>query len=187
MLRFATAGLVALALVVLSNDDARGGSVHSPFTKAEVKESRIRLYEHEVNLRDQDPTAFDHKYPVLGQVLSSEAGYDKFLEERTFHHGLLCEHDPFLWRVVDGDILYHKLHPFIGPPLSPDSGPTLTIDTLPGAGGPNPPGSGGTIHSSSVPEPSSWVLMVSGVILALLAVARRRVFLKLSAARRLTA
>jgi PEP-CTERM motif len=194
ILRIGTAGLVAVALIGLSNDDARAGSIHSPFTKAQAKDARIALYEHEMALRDANPTAFDHKHSLLGQVLSSEAGYDRFLAEHPFHHGLLCEHDPFLWRVVEGDNLYHKLHPFSEPPPATFIVPTVTIDSLPGGGTPTdgPPGGGGQnpggpVQIASVPEPSSWMLMLSGAVLTLLAFARRRVFLKLSAARRVTA
>ena len=113
MQRFVSAGLLALALFVLSRCDAHAGSVTLGLAKADVREARIRLYEHEVGVRDQDPTAFDRKFPVLGKVLASEEGYDEFLSHHTFAR-LLCKHTPFLWRVVDGDILYHMIHPFSG-------------------------------------------------------------------------
>jgi hypothetical protein len=181
MLRSTLVGLVALALFVLSNGNAPAGSIHSPITKAEAKDARIRLYEHEMTLRDANPTAFDHSRPVLGSVLASEAGLGHFLATTPFHHGLLCPHDPFRWRVVEGDILYHKLFPFSNSPPSPLIGPSLPTDSRPGGSTPEqgPPGGGPgdpgpSIQISSVPEPSSWLLMASGVILALYAATRGR-------------
>ena len=111
MRRFGMASLTALALIALSNDDASAGSVHVGVSKAEVQAARVRLYEHEMHVRAEDPKAFDQKYHLLGKVLASEQGYNEFLKEHMFSK-LLCVHTPFLWRVVDGDILYHKIHPF---------------------------------------------------------------------------
>ena len=186
MQRFLSAGLLAMALIVLSNEGARAGSVH--VTKAEDQAARIRLYEHEVKLRDENPTAFDHKFPTLGKVLASEQGFDEFLAERTFPR-LLCVHTPFLWRVVDGDILYHRLHPWPSPPVVPNGGPPLAPGDLPsgdspGGGGPGAgepggsgaPGGGGTVGVNSVPEPSSLALLASGATLALIAAIRRRIY-----------
>ncbi len=140
MLRFAITGLAAVALVASSRDNARAGSIHSPITKAEAREARILLYEHETSLRDANPAGFDHKHPVLGNLLAGEAGLGRFLSTHHFHHGLLCVHDPFIWRVVEGDILYHKLHPFSNPSSPPFTGPTPPIDSVPGG---DPPGGGG--------------------------------------------
>ncbi len=183
MPRLVSAGLLAMALFVLSNEDARAGSVR--VTKAEDETARIRLYEHEVNLRAENPLAFDQKHPTLGMVLASEQGYDEFLAERTFPR-LLCVHTPFLWRVVAGDIFYHRLHPWPEPPIASGTGPGLSAGDLPGGNpaggggsGNNAPGGsggsgGGTFSSASVPEPSSFVLLASGVTLALIAALRRR-------------
>jgi hypothetical protein len=179
MRRFSLGGLLGLALFVLSNERASAGSVHVNYTKAEVQAARIKLYEHEMALRDADPTRFDQHRPVLGRILASEQGFDSFLAKHTFPR-LLCVHTPFIWRVVDGDILYHKIHPFAEPPSVPDLGPPFpggeTSDNIPpGSGG--PPGGGGsgtTVHVASVPEPSSWVILATGVTLALIAALRRR-------------
>jgi hypothetical protein len=185
MLRLLSAGLLAMAMFVLSTKPAQAGSVHLGLTKPEVQAARIRLYEHEVSLRDQDPTSFDHKYPVLGKVLASEQGYDEFLSDHTFQR-LLCVHTPFIWRVIDGDTLYHRIHPFDNPPLVPPGGPTVI--TIPPIGGNTPgggesgnpggsggPGGGGTFQVNSVPEPSSWVLLASAVAVTLIGAIRRRI------------
>ena len=182
MPRFAMTGLRALVLFASWTEYARAGSVDIHLSKAGVEAARIRLYEHEMNLRAQDPASFDRKHPVLGKLLTGEKGLDDFLRQRTFHHGLLCVHTPFIWRVVDGDILYHKKHPFGSLPLIPGGGPAFNVDNGPGAsasagGGSGAHGTGGsgdTFHPSSVPEPSAWVLMASGLVLALVAFARRR-------------
>ena len=128
-------------------------------------------------MRDENSTAFDHKYPVLGKILASEEGFDEFLSKRTFPR-LLCKHTPFLWRVVDGDILYHKLHPFAIVPLIHDSLPDTQTGGSPweGSHDHNPGGSGGLIHTDAVPEPSSWVLTFMGLVFALLAIVRRRIY-----------
>ena len=184
MRRFSMAGLLALAPFVLSSERASAGSVN--YTKAEVQAARILLYEHEMGVYNRDPTRFDEHHPVLGRILASEAGYDAFLAKHTFPR-LLCVHTPFLWRVIDGDILYHKLHPFAKPPSVPDTAPAPPAGDSPdveppggnggpaGGGGPGG-GSGGTIHQASVPEPSSFVILATGCGLALLAAIRRRIF-----------
>jgi PEP-CTERM motif len=178
MYRFVTAGLMALALIVLSNESASAGSVQLGVSKAEVQAARVRLYEHEMHLRDENPAAFDHKYHLLGKILASEQGYDAFLNEHTFSK-LLCVHTPFLWRVVDGDILYHRIHPFAAG-LADHTNPGPHAYSLSEEGGThreNAAGSGGPFSPHAVPEPSSWVLMASGLALALLALARRRIYL----------
>ncbi len=200
MRRLSAAGLLGLALFVLSNENARAGSVTGVPTKAEVRAARILLYEHEMSLFDKDPTRFDDHDPVLGRILASEQGSDAFLAKHTFPR-LLCKHTPFLGRVIDGDILYLRLHPFAIPPTGPDSGPTPpggnTSDGIPpggtgttpdggGPGGHDPAGggsgggSGPTIHPSAVPEPSSGVILASGVALALIAALRRRIYMRLT-------
>jgi hypothetical protein len=204
MRQLSAAGLLALALFVLSIENAQAGSVTGVPTKAEVRAARILLYEHEMSVFDKDPTRFDEHDPVLGRILASEEGFDAFLARHTFPR-LLCKHTPFLWRVIDGDILYHRLHPFAIPATSPDSGPTPlggnTSDGIPpggtgitpdggGPGGHDPGGgsgsgggSGPTIHPASVPEPSSWVILASGVTFALIAALRRQIYRRLTGAR----
>ena len=190
MRRFSQAGLLALALFVLSNERASAGSVR--VTKPEVQAARILLYEHEMGLYDKNPTRFDEQHPVLGRILASEEGFDAYLAKHTFPR-LLCKHTPFIWRVIDGDILYHRLHPFAKLPsvpyteLTPPGGNTPE-STPPAAGGPgghDPGGGGGSgppIHQSSVPEPSSWVILATAGGLALLAAVRRRIFKRLTTA-----
>ena len=193
MRRFLMAGLMAVAPIALSNQLATAGSVHLGPSKAEVQQARVELYEHEMHVRGKDPAAFDHKLPVLGKILASEQGYDQFLSEHTFRK-LLCEHTPFLWRVVDGDILYHKVHPFVITRRVPDGVPNLHFDVPPSIAGfqgrDNDPGgsggSGGSFHPNAVPEPSSWVLLAGGATLALVAATRRRIYSRLSKSRTLS-
>jgi hypothetical protein len=114
-------GLFVVALVVPSIGPAQAGSVQVGLTRGDVDEARIRLYEHETELRDNDPVGFDNKFPVLGKVIANEQGYDLFLSDHTFKR-LWCVHTPFLWRVIEGDTLYHKLHPYGDPdPPPPES------------------------------------------------------------------
>jgi hypothetical protein len=179
MFRFFMAGLAAAALIAVSNQHSGAGTVHLGSTKAEVEAARVRLYEHEMDMRDRNPAAFDHNHPLLGKVLASEQGLDEFLSKHTFHK-LWCKNTPFLWRVVYGDVLYHKIHPFVSAPGDPDSLPDLHTDFPPVENNNNgPPGDpGGGIHPNAVPEPSSWVLMASGLTLAIAAATRRWIYLR---------
>ena len=194
MHRFAAAGL--LVLFVLPAASGRAGPVH--YTKAEVQTARIELYEHEMTLRGENPTGFDQKFPVLGKILASEQGYDEFLSERTFSK-LLCVHTPFLWRMVAGDIFYHRIHPWPEPGLVQIGGPNSPIDNPSGDGGPGHQGSGssgdpggsggsgspgggsgGTVGVASVPEPSSAAILTGGITLVLLATIRRQIYKRLT-------
>jgi PEP-CTERM motif len=185
MRRIAMAGLTALAPIVLLNVDASAGSVHVGFTKPEVEAARVRLYEHEMHLRDERPTAFDHKHPVLGKVLASEQGLDEFLKDHTFSK-LWCVHTPFHWRVVYGDILYHRIHPFVTTQPFPEILTAPQQVGLPWEGGSDSHNldPGGVIHLAAVPEPSSWVMMTAGLVFALLALVRRRIYRLATAAKR---
>ena len=136
-----------------------------------------------MHLRALNPTAFDHKFPVLGKVLANEQGYDAFLSDHRFAK-LLCVHTPFLWRVVAGDIFYHRLHPWSATAVASEGTQGLHGDGWqggplppgPGPDGRNAGGSGGSLQPNSVPEPSSWVLTASALVLALLALIRRRIY-----------
>jgi hypothetical protein len=181
MFRIFMAGLAAAALIAVSNEHAGAGPVYLGHTKAEVEAARVRLYEHEMDVRDRNPVAFDHKHPVLGKVLASEQGLDEFLSKHTFHK-LWCQNTPFLWRVVYGDVLYHKIHPFVTAPGVPHSFPDLHTDFPPvdihTIGPPGDPGGGD--HANAVPEPSSWVLMASGLTFAIVAATRRCIYLRVT-------
>jgi hypothetical protein len=182
MRRIVMAGLLAVALIAVFNRDANAGAVivnDSHQLKAEVVTARIRLYEHEMTLRALNPTAFDQKFPVLGKLLANEQSYDAFLSDHRFAK-LLCVHTPFLWRVVAGDIFYHRLHPWSATEGSQGlHGDGLTGGPPPSGPGPdgrNAGGSGGSLQANGVPEPSSWVLTASALGLALLALIRRRIY-----------
>ena len=83
----------------------------------------------------------------------------------------------FVWRVLDGDMLYHEKHPF-GPAISPSTANILPLE-VGGQGNPGnlhgvPQPSGGSAIAS-VPEPSAGVLMLSALIAGLLGAASRRI------------
>jgi hypothetical protein len=102
----------------------------------------------------------------LRRVLGSEEGDDKFLSERMIRKRL-SERTPCIWRVVDGNILYHKTLSFTVRPKITNGEPALPAAVPPpyswsGNAGPDaqhPRGSSGTLQPNSVPEPSAWNLM----------------------------
>jgi len=157
------------------NVAAKACHVTIHYTKAEIDEAHIRLYEHEERLMDKNPAGFDQKYPLLDQMLSNHGVYLNLLQGFESHRKVFEHQNPFLWRVLDGDMLYHEKHPF-APPISPtpvsgnpfDKGGPGTPG-IPGGPGPSPDFGGG-----SVPEPPAGILMFSALIAGLLGAAARQ-------------
>jgi len=173
-------GPFATAIIVWLGAGAEAGSIQLHHDRAKIEAADLRFYERQVMLRDLDPQKFDRVHPLGGRLLSSEAVYEKLLREWEEHPGRF-EHDhECVWHVLDGDMIYHELHPYVpsvdlpfhsdqgSPPVSGGSG--NHDDGGPG-GGP-----GGGIHPASVPEPSSAALLVSALVVVLLAAACRRAY-----------
>ncbi len=158
---------------------ARTEACHVPvhYTKAEIEAADVRLYERDVHSRDLDITRFDHKHPLIGQVLGSQQFYEQELHDWKSHPGLFDHKHPGLSRVLEGDMLYHEKHPFDSPSLTgvPPSchtgNPGGTVPTLPGQPGGAHPDSG--IDTASVPEPASGVLAVAALIVGVFVAVRR--------------
>ena len=94
---------------------------------------------------------FKHQQPQPFMMLSSQAGYGKVMEEFERHPWCLEAHHNFMVEVLEGDMFYRELHP--AQPIHPiePSGPIGPIN-------PSSPLNGG------VPEPSSWILLLSALI-----------------------
>ncbi len=176
-------GLIyAVAMSVLSTAEFAGAcSIQVRYTQHEINEAREKLYEREFQLWDRDPTYFDLKDPLLGELLSSRSFFETELEKWKSHPIAFEHENPFLWRVLDGDWLYHEKHPFpaLNPmlPIDPPAGPA---PWEPGPIDPDPQGKhkvGGSLSPASsgpIPEPSAALLMLTGLILSLLGVGGRR-------------
>ena len=94
---------------------------------------------------------FKHQQPQPFMMLSSQAGYGKVMEEFEQHPWCLEAHHNFMVEVLEGDMFYRELHP--AQPIHPiePSGPIGPMN-------PSSPLNGG------VPEPSSWILLLSALI-----------------------
>jgi hypothetical protein len=178
MLRLREMVSIVTALTVWSSVPTEAGSVQIHHSESEIEAANIALYEREVGLRDEHPARFDHKHPLLGQLLSNQAVYEHLLQKFESHPKRFEHYHPFLWRVLDGDWLYHEKHPF-EPPISP---PPVDIPPIKenGRGDPGNPGkngvpvSGGGPDVASVPEPSTGVLMLSALVAGVLGAVSRR-------------
>jgi hypothetical protein len=179
MLRYLKVGPLT-ATLFLMGACAEAGSIHLHQDRAEIEDAAdLRFYERQVQLRDWAPAKYDRVHPLGGRLLSEESVYEKLLAEWEAHPARFDHDHPCLWHTLHGDFLYHELHPVILPSL-PTGIPPVHDEIAPpigGGGPPVPPGGGPNppFHPSAVPEPATGVLMLSGLILVGVAVARRRV------------
>src|SRR5271156_4163952 len=111
--------IVGLAAIVAICGGIPAEACHTDvhYTKTQIDDARIRLYEHEDRLWDKDPAGFEQKAPLVGQLLSSQQVYEDLLQDFEAHPKRFEHQYPFLWRVLDGDILFHEKHPF-EPPIT---------------------------------------------------------------------
>ena len=167
---------VAAALFLLC---ARAKACHVAvhYSKAEIEAADIRLYKRDVQNRDLDTTRFDEKHPLLGEVLGNQQVFEQEFHDWKSHPYLFNREHPGLSRVLEGDMLYHKKHPF------EPSTVTIPVEVLnpTHTGGPVPPGSvqpaggspGNGIHAGSVPEPASGVMALTALVVGLAAAVKR--------------
>ena len=172
-------GSLISAIAVALCTSVQAGSIHTHHSKAELESAAdLRFYERVVYLRNLAPAKFDHVHPLTGRMLSDERVYEKLLDQWQDHPVRFELAHPCLWHALDGDMIYRGEHPFVPTIDPPGSLPThAVLDPPPGGGdpgNPGPGGSGGGDPPGGVPEPSSAVMSVSALILALLAAARRR-------------
>jgi hypothetical protein len=167
--------LAPLAVFASVNAEACHSEIH--YTKAQIDAADLRLYEHDVKMRDLNTGKFDLLHAPVGTLLGSEQVYEKEWDERKKHPGLFAREHHHLWRILEGDHLYHEKHPYtspqeLGPPSSIPVGPEVPGPTGPVGPGPGKPGN--TILPASVPEPASGALMLVATAVGLVAASRRR-------------
>jgi hypothetical protein len=172
--------VVAALFLMCARTKACHVAIH--YSKAQIEAADIRLYEKDVHTRDLNTTRFDHKHALLGQILGNQQFYEQELHAWQSHPGLFNHEHPGLSRVLEGDLLYHKKHPFEPPTVTSPSGsshPDNSGDVVPPGscqpGGGNSDGAnpGTGIHTASVPEPASGALALTALIVGLVAASRR--------------
>lgn len=169
--------IYVVALSVVSTGTLANACHIIVYTQAEINEAHLQLYKREVRSWDRDATKFDLKSPRIGELLSSERFFDSELEKWKSHPSAFEHNHPFFWQVLDGDWLYHKKHPFpplssVPPPQPPFWVPGPSVPDVPPNHSDDAPPSGP--HGSPIPEPSAAVLMLTGLILSVVGVGRRR-------------
>ncbi len=173
-----TAAPCAAVIVGMLSAASNAGSIRPGQERLEHQAvAALHFYEHEVALRNLAPAKFDRVHPLGGRLLASEAVYEKLLKEWE-EHPLRFEHNhECVWRVLYGDLIYHRLHAHeaLSPPPYSDTITTWTSDpTGPGEHHDPPKTPPAVVIVTSVPEPSTGALVASGLIFVALAAARRR-------------
>ena len=163
----------SVAFVSLLCVQTRACHVQIHYTKAEIDAAEIRRYESDMRERDRDITGFDARHGLLGEVLGSQQIFEQELQAWKSHTDQFELEHPSLWRVIEGDLLFHKKHPFDPSVVVVPSGllhpgdpsdPVITPAGLPGRRKPGFP----PIHPAVVPEPSSGVLGLMALTIGLL-------------------
>jgi MYXO-CTERM domain-containing protein len=165
------------AAVFLTCARAKACHVAVRYSEAQIEAADIRLYERDVHTRDLDITRFDHKHPLIGQVLGNQQFFEQELHDWKSHPGLFDREHPGLARVLEGEMLFQKKHPFepsistipLGPLYPGNHGGAFP----PGPGQPGDGNSDAVIHTASVPEPTSGILALAALIAGLFAAMRR--------------
>jgi hypothetical protein len=178
---FSANSLPVVAVLVALCTSLEAGSIHFTHSKAQLDAAAdVRIYERVERMRELAPTKFDHIHPLAGRMLSNERVYEKLLRQWEDHPARFELAHPCLWHVLHGKMLYRRDHPLF-PAVVPSGElpPQVQNYSPPDVGDPGDHGQGGPgggIHPGSVPEPSSAVISLSGLILASLALARRRAY-----------
>jgi hypothetical protein len=164
----------SVACLFVTGGHVRACHTEIHYTKAQIQAAEIKLYEHAV---------------IKNVALGNEQTLQQLLAERSLHPRLFAAEHPELLKELKGDMLYHKKHPFSSPivltaPITPvtssPSVPRVPPDIVPPgspAGSPpgsEPPTSSGQLSGASVPEPSSGLLGLTGVVIGLLFAIRDR-------------
>ncbi len=159
-----------LAFGFLTVTGAEAGSIHVRYgvdAPERLATSNVRLYESVVADRDLAPVKFDESHPFYGRLLTDPTFADRLIHRWEGHEQRFEYWHNELWRILDGMAQLHQ-------PSSTD--PQLPISPPPSSDSSGPPASTGEMPASpaSTPEPSTWVMMVSGFVFVGLAIFRNR-------------
>jgi len=151
---------------------AKAGSVRihwGPDAPERLQAANVLLYEELVADRDAHPTVFDKHHPFFGGILTDPAYMDQMVSRWKAHEQRFEYWHPYLWRILDGyEFRPHPSPPIIPPPNSGNSGTGGHGGGGSGGGGGGTQPGGGGGKTGATPEPSSFVLWISGLALALL-------------------
>ncbi len=134
----------------------------------------VVLYEKLVADRDANPTVFDKHHPFFFGILTDPAYMDQIVARWEAHEERFEYWHPYLWRILDG--YEFRPDPSLSRAIIPPPDPGNPGTGQPGgsrsgggggAGGGVQPDAGGG-NTCATPEPSSFVLWISGLTLALL-------------------
>jgi hypothetical protein len=179
---------VCMLFVVAGDRRAAAGGIHiryGPDAPERMAAANVRYEEGVLNLYHHHPLEFAANHPFYTRMFNDEAMIDKLLLRWESHEQRFEYWHDCLWKVLDGyRASHHGVLPTIpvtaGSPGSPGEGGAGLVGGgagIPGSVGPggnNPAtspggnGDGGGTGTLSVPEPSSGVLMVLGLTLAVL-------------------
>jgi hypothetical protein len=132
---------------------AEAGTVHIRYPANEPEKlatANVKLYQNLVTVRDSNPTKFDKSHPFYGRLLTDPSFANALVHRWESHEQRFEYWHPYLWRILDG--ISQQPQSITPPPTSIDKPPSDQ------SGG----GGGGGGNTPSVPEPSSWLLMLIG-------------------------
>jgi hypothetical protein len=179
------ASLVALCTVLVAGDPrAVAGGIHiryGPDAPEKMAASNLRYYQGVLNLEHNHPVAFAIEHPFYTEMFHNPEMMDRLVARWQAHEQRFEYWHDCLWKVLDGYVVSHpgqsghittSLGGSPGPVEFGPGGPAdlgFPIPTPNEPGGNHPDkggGSGGGVTVTSVPEPSSGLLTVVGVLLA---------------------
>jgi hypothetical protein len=163
------ASLIAVCLLLGSAGQVEGGGIHiryGPNAPEKLAAANILYYEGVLNLEHNHPIAFAKEHPFYTKMFQDPVMLDKLIDRWEAHEQRFEYWHNCLWKVLDGYVASHAELPGqpVPPPLvSPlPDGPTDV-----GGGGvsdQNGAGGGGKVQTAAVPEPSSGLLIVLGLL-----------------------
>ncbi len=159
-MRPTVAGLIAVVLVLFgAGGGSAAGGIHiryGPDAPEKMEESNIRYYEGVVQLEHKHPLEFEHEHPFYAKMFHDPVMLDKLVARWEAHPQRFEYWHNCLWKVLDG---YVATHPSLPAQLGPSP-----IEVGPGGVSYRVPPGGGGVTPSSVPEPSSGLMIVLALL-----------------------